>query len=149
MLLFSLPIIFSFLLFGYIWYNSKEKNVLAIILVLASIATPLLPILYYPETMLLISTGMFGGWLISLFTSPQIKKNKTALLIKGFVSLSFLLGFTVNFFAFSIDFVIWQNYYNEIIIEVGQGFITALFIIIGIRRVRKNKQLISELINNR
>lgn len=139
-LLIALPILISFALFGLLWFKLKKKNPLSLILVGIAILIPLLPLIDYNETPLLLSIGMIVGWAVSLIGSKEIKEQELPRILKFILSGAFLLA-AISFIISGpiAEVVLWNNYYQDLIVQISifASFIgIVLFSILKIKKIR-------------
>lgn len=91
-ILISLPVLFSVILFGTLWFKHKKMNALSLILVVISVLIPFLPMIDYNETSLLLAIGMTGGWFVSLIGNKEIKKDELSSKLKLCLSFASLFS---------------------------------------------------------
>lgn len=139
-ILISLPILFSLILFGTLWFKHKKMNALSLILVVISVLIPFLPMIDYNETSLLLAIGMIGGWIVSLLGNKEIKEHELSRILKLCLSSVFLFA-AISFIIYGpiAEVALWNNYYRELIVNVAVGVIFIGVVIFLIMRIRKIK----------
>lgn len=139
-ILISLPILFSLILLGTLWFKHKKMNALSLILVVISVLIPFLPMIDYNETSLLLAIGMTGGWFVSLIGNKEIKKNELTNILKLCLSSVFLFA-AISFIIYGpiAEVALWNNYYRGLIVNVAIGATLIGVIIFLIMRIRKIK----------
>jgi hypothetical protein len=137
MILVGLPILLSLLLFAYVWFKMKEKEILSLILFIVSILIPVASGFGGAEWMQILSFGSLAGWIISIIPSKRISADSNALILKHLLSSSFMLGFIMLFIASEKGWMLYGNYYANVIVMSAGSLTVGVLVLIGFIRIRK------------